>query len=46
MLLEVGLAGSDGEEAAVAFSLCLLEDAAALQPEVDAILDGLEVDWP
>lgn len=45
MVIELGIAGSDGTDAAVAFSACLLEDAAAMQPDVDAMLDGLEVDW-
>jgi hypothetical protein len=45
LVCELGFAGGDGEDGLLVLSVCLLEDAATLQPEIDAILDGLEVDW-
>lgn len=45
LLMELGLVGADDTRAAVAYSLCMTEEAAALQEEMEAILAGIEVEW-
>jgi hypothetical protein len=45
MLMELGVAGSDGTDAALVSSVCLLEDVAGVQHEFDAILGGIEIEW-
>ncbi|MDA0171362.1 hypothetical protein OJ998_19840 [Solirubrobacter taibaiensis] len=46
LLTEVGLVGGDGARVVLALVMVLFEEAATAQEDVDAILAGVEVDWP